>query len=496
MEINRHNSQLNGTELPSLENAFEWPRQAMREQNWSDATQRWAILRKAYPNRPATWFQGATAHIEAGELQQAENLLKQAQQHFPNHPNLLIDFATLNMRKQEWSVAEDLLQQAREDYPDNVQTWIRSAECAEGLGNIEQAGKYYQKSCQIAPDNQGPYIQYAELAMRNKQWEQALERWKILRNHFPKNPAGYHRAAEAAHKLNQPKEARKLILAQQYGLDIFEDNKHKKNHPERITKINSPNTNIKKLLELIWTKANFNLQSEVHRNYLSYAWWVLEPLLHMITYYIVFGLLLNRGGENYPVFLLTGLVPWMWFTKAISSSSNSVLAGQNIMMQVAVPSIYFPLVMLLQTTIKQFPVFILLIGFVWLQGYPPEAHWWGLVPIVIVQAILTMAFACAIAAVIPFIRDLSNLVPTGLTFLMFLSGIFYDYKSIAEDWQDLFLLNPMAFLLKCYRDIFIDGIVPDLSILAWWGLGSTISCLLIIFTYQRLRYVYPRIVME
>jgi len=496
MENNSNNSELNKTELCSPEQAFEWPRQAMREQNWSEATQRWAVLRKVYPNHPATWFQGTIAHIEEGELQQAENLLKQAQQQYPNHPNVLIYFAILNMRKQEWHVAEDLLQQAREEHPDKVQTWMRSAECAERLKNIEQAGEYYQKACQVAPDNQGPYIQYAELAMRNEQWEQALERWEILRDHFPKNPAGYHRAAEAAHKLNQPKEARKLILAQQYGSDIFEDNKHEQNHPEKTTKINSLHTNIKQLLELVWTKANFNLQAEVHRNYLSYAWWILEPLLHMVIYYVVFGLLLNRGGENYPVFLLTGLIPWMWFTKAISSSSNSILAGQNIMMQVAVPSIYFPLVILLQTTIKQFPVFILLIGFVWLQGYAPEAHWWGLVPVLIVQAILTIALACVVAAIIPFIRDLSYLVPTGLTFTMFLSGIFYDYKSIGAEWQDLFLINPMAFLLKCYREIFIGGIMPDLTTLAWWGIGSTISCLLIIFAYQRLRYIYPRIVME
>ena len=79
---------------------------------------------------------------------------------------------------------------------------------------------------------------------------------------------------------------------------------------------------------------------------------------------------------------------------------------------------------------------------------------------------------------------------------MFLSGIFYDYKMIAEEWQALFLLNPIAFLLKCYREIFIEGVPPDFVTLTWWGLGSAVMCLLLILTYQRLRYVYPRIVME
>jgi len=234
----------------------------------------------------------------------------------------------------------------------------------------------------------------------------------------------------------------------------------------------------------------------VHRNYLSYGWWILEPLLHMVVYYLVFGLLLQRGGEDYPVFLLTGLIPWMWFMKAVSDSSNSIIAGQNLMLQVGLPSVVFPLVSLLQATIKQIPVFILLFGLLWLQAFTPEAYWWALIPVIAVQALLTIAFACIVAAVIPFIRDLSYLVPTGLMFLMFLSGIFYNYKMISPEWQNLFLLNPMAFLLKCYREIFISGILPNMQVLAWWGFGSAAACTVLIFAFKRLRYIYPRVVLE
>jgi len=182
--------------------------------------------------------------------------------------------------------------------------------------------------------------------------------------------------------------------------------------------------------------------------------------------------------------------------KAVSGSSSSILAGQNLMLQVGLPSIVFPLVNLLQATLKQLPVFILLLGFVWSQGYFPSTHWWGLIPVIIVQLLLVTAFASAVAAVIPFARDLAYLVPTGLTFLMFMSGVFYDYRSISVEWQELFLLNPMAFLLKCYREILIDGVLPDLTALAWWAAGSAVACLLLMLAYRRLRYIFPRIVME
>ncbi len=492
MEINKTTPQRASNKLPPPEQAFEWPRQAMLKKNWLDATQRWAILREVYPEHPATWIQGATAHIETGELEQAETLLNHARQQFPNNPNALVQSTELAIRKQDWNAAKTLLQQARGRFPDNLQIWLKSAEYAEHLGNHKQAVTYFEKAQQCAPNQPIVFIQHAELSMRTEQWEQALTRWETLRTNFPDIPAGYLRAAEAARQLNRHKEARQLVLTHQYGPDIFNLDSPKKHKTEQ----SGNHTNLIQLLELIWTKAIFNLRSEVHRNYLSYTWWILEPLLYMVIYYIVFGLLLQRGGENFTVFLLTGLIPWMWFSKAVGSSSNSILAGQNLMLQVGVPSVIFPLICLLQATIKQIPVFILLFCFVWSQGFTIGSQWWALIPIIAVQALLTITFACTAAAVIPFIRDLSYLVPTGLTFLMFLSGVFYDYRTIPEEWQAMFLLNPIAFLLKCYREVFIDGILPDLTTLAWWGFGCATACLLLMQAYKHLRYVYPRIVME
>lgn len=479
-------------ELLPPQAASEWPRSAEREANWAEAAKRWAVLRKAYPGYPGSWYQGANAYIEAGKLPQAKTLLDQAQERFPNYPQLLTISASLAMAHQDWETADNLLQQAREQHPDKLQVWMQSAQCAEKSGNLEQAIKYYQLACECAPDTPGPSIQLAELFMRAENWEQALHHWESVRKHFPDHAIGFNRAAEAARKLGRNQEARQLSLAQQYGSDFPDSH----SIDTGIPKQSGRRQNIKQLLGLIWTKAFFNLRSEVHRNYLSYGWWVLEPLLHMAVYYVVFGFLLQRGGENFTTFLLTGLIPWMWFMKAVSGSSNSILAGQNLMLQVGLPSIVFPLVSTLQSTLKQIPVFILLLVFVWLQGFAIGSQWWALLPVIVVQALVVTSFACAVAAVIPFARDLSYLVPTGMTFLMFMSGIFYDYKIISEEWRDLFLLNPMAFLLKCYREIFIDGVLPDLVILAWWGLGSAIACLLLILAFQRLRYIYPRIVLE
>ena len=107
--------------------------------------------------------------------------------------------------------------------------------------------------------------------MRAEQWEQALVNWKTVRDHFPDTPSSYTRAAEAARKLGRPQEAKQLTLAHHYGAEIF----NRESGDQRTPDQRGHHASFKRLLELIWTKAIFNLRSEVQRNYLSYGWWVL-----------------------------------------------------------------------------------------------------------------------------------------------------------------------------------------------------------------------------
>lgn len=219
-------------------------------------------------------------------------------------------------------------------------------------------------------------------------------------------------------------------------------------------------------------------------------------MLHMAVYFVVFKFLLHRGGENFTAFLLIGLIPWLWFNRTVSSSSSSIIVGKNLMLQSRVPPVFFPLVKMVQSTLKQIPVFVVLLIFVWFRGFSPGLHWFALFPLILVQAIIIFAFVLVVSAVIPFVRDFSYLVPTGLAFMFFLSGIFYDYRTISPEWQGLFLKNPMAYLLTCYRKILMEQSTPNFATLFYVGLIGTVVCVVLTICYKKLRYVFPRVVME
>jgi len=253
---------------------------------------------------------------------------------------------------------------------------------------------------------------------------------------------------------------------------------------------------IKRTLELIWVKASFNLRSEASVNYLSYAWWVIEPLLHMVVYYVVFSFLLARGGENYVAFLLTGLIPYLWFSKTISHTMGSILAGKQLMNQLYIPKLFFPMTCVVQNTVKQGIVFALLLVFLWSYGISPSSSWFYVFPIILIQLLFIIGCSLLAALIVPFVRDMSFVIPTAIQFLMLCSGIFFSHHDIPESAQDIFFLNPMAVILAAYRDVLVDGLAPNWGLLGYVFVLSSILIMLAVWLYKKLEYVLPRVVLE
>ena len=251
-----------------------------------------------------------------------------------------------------------------------------------------------------------------------------------------------------------------------------------------------------KFLNLLKFKVKCRLKSEASTSYLSYGWWIAEPILYMLAFYLIFGILMNRGTENFVAFLLCGLTPWLWFNKSVNNSTNSILTGRSIMMQARVPVFLFPIEVVAQDLVKQLVVFVLLVIFLVLYGLLPDIHWLGLLPLMVVQLVLIFAVSLFVALVIPFLPDLRYLVQTGFLLMMFGSGIFYSYELILPEHRTYFFMNPMATLIKNYRAVLMENSWPDwltLSMILLISILVAAGCLLFL---SRNRTTYTRLALE
>ena len=246
--------------------------------------------------------------------------------------------------------------------------------------------------------------------------------------------------------------------------------------------------------ELVLYKALAELKAESARVYLGLMWWIVEPLVYVVTFYLVFDLVLHRGGEGFVPFLLTGLVAWKWFASTVSSSSMVLRSNAGLMRQVYFPKFILPLIIVVAGSIKFLLVFAILLIFLVAMGYMPSMYWIYLPLVISVQFLLIWSISSFTASIIPFLPDLKMVVTNGITLLMFLSGIFFDITTLSPESQKYLMMNPVAVVIQQYRHILIGQVELDWFHIIYVMIFSTVllaASLVVLKKYDR---IYPKII--
>jgi lipopolysaccharide transport system permease protein len=248
------------------------------------------------------------------------------------------------------------------------------------------------------------------------------------------------------------------------------------------------------IIGLLIFRTGANLRAEASQYYLTYLWWVLEPILMMGVFYVVFGVFLQRGTPDFVGFLLCGLTFWNWFNRSVNNASSSIMGGQSIMLQVNIPKIFFPLEVLLSDAFKQLFVTTLLLAFLLLYPTPVTITWLALPVLMFIQLIIIAGTAILCAALVPFVPDLRFIIATGLQLLFFGSGIFFSVESVVlPQHQFIMYLNPLAGLLANYRGILMYSKWPDWIYLGEVLIGASVFLLFSLWVVSKLDHVYPRV---
>ena len=220
-----------------------------------------------------------------------------------------------------------------------------------------------------------------------------------------------------------------------------------------------------RIKDIIYFRTYADLKAEAHRYYLGILWWLIEPVVYMLVFYFVFGVLFQRGTEDFIPFLLTGLVFWHWFQSTVMQCADVINANRLLLNQVFVPKYVFPTVVFLKNTAKFSVVLCVLFLFLVVYGIAPSPSWLAAAPVLVVGGALVAGVSVLVASITPIIPDLRVLLDNGMRAMLFMSGIFYDIDSFETPYDVVFQLNPIAVLIDNLRTVLLDGRFPD-----WWQL--------------------------
>jgi lipopolysaccharide transport system permease protein len=183
------------------------------------------------------------------------------------------------------------------------------------------------------------------------------------------------------------------------------------------------------------------------------SWAVLQPLLTMVIFTLVFGRFANMpsNGLPYPIFTYVALLPWTYFARSLSQSITSVVGNAHLITKVYFPRLLLPISAVVAGIIDFAIAFAFLIVMMFWYGIVPD---WEIVflPFFI---LLTMMTALSVSLWLSVInvryRDIGQAVPFLLQIWMFISPVAYAVSVVPEKWRLIYSLNPMAGVVEGFR---------------------------------------------
>jgi lipopolysaccharide transport system permease protein len=192
---------------------------------------------------------------------------------------------------------------------------------------------------------------------------------------------------------------------------------------------------------------------------LGAAWAILQPLLTMIVFSLIFGRLAGlgtkTGGIPYPIYVYAGLLPWTFFANAIGSSGNSLVGSANLVTRVYFPRLIIPLAAAGAGLVDLAVSFTVLLA---LMLYYGTALSWQLLlaPLFLVGVLLTATgVASVLSALTVAYRDFQYVIPFLVQLWFFVTPVIYPSSILPEPWRWLLALNPMAGLIDGFRAAFL-----------------------------------------
>ena len=201
-------------------------------------------------------------------------------------------------------------------------------------------------------------------------------------------------------------------------------------------------------------------------------WTVLNPLLLMLTYYFVFGVVLrtrfgaDQSSGSFLLYFLAGMLPWLAFSEPVGRSPNSILEHRTFVKKLVFPLDTLSVNHVASGLVTEFFALVVFLCFLFaLRGHIPSTVAW--LPVLLVpQLLFTLGLCWFLAALGVFIRDLAQVIGFVLTLWFFITPICYPEESMPPSVIGILSKNPMFVLVRAYRAIFLEGHAPDLKPLA------------------------------
>jgi len=199
---------------------------------------------------------------------------------------------------------------------------------------------------------------------------------------------------------------------------------------------------------------------------LGVAWSLLHPLVMAAVYTLAFRYVVKVPIERFPLFLLSGLLPWMFFAGALGAATSSIADNGTLVRKVAFPRAVLPLAAVASALVQFALMYTVLVPTALVMGGGISFAWAALLPVMALQAAFTAGLGLLLATAYVFVRDARHLLDVGLQVWFWLTPIVYAASLAPERLRKWLQLNPMLHFVTAYQEIVTHHVVPSAATFA------------------------------
>ena len=219
--------------------------------------------------------------------------------------------------------------------------------------------------------------------------------------------------------------------------------------------------NFKEILEykdLLYFLILKDIKARYAQSVIGVGWAIIQPLFFMLVFTVIFGKLakIDSEGVPYQIFSFTALVPWTFFSNAMSDSSNSLSANLALITNIYIPRILIPLSVTIGKFIDFFISFLILIGLLVFYQYLPDQKILLIFMYIFLMFMSAFAFGLILGTMAIQYRDIKYALPFGIQLFMYASPVAYSTNMLPEKYHVIYALNPMVTVIEGFRNIFLN----------------------------------------
>jgi len=219
---------------------------------------------------------------------------------------------------------------------------------------------------------------------------------------------------------------------------------------------------IRNYFEFLKSNVKKDIRGKYKGSFLGILWSFINPLLSVLVYAIVFPYIMRMKVENYLIYLITGMIPWTFFTSAINTGIISVLSNADIIKKVYFPRAILPISAVTSALVNFAISCVIVLLFCIFGGVGVSYHLIWLPVIAIIQYIMLLGITFILSAIEMYMRDIEHIINFVLAMAFYVTPILYLPDIFPKNLSWILSVNPMAHLMYAYRDIFLYHQNPNI----------------------------------